>query len=188
MSIDPKGDRGKHQAQRPAGVGCTPVETTHEKLGPAFFTPHRQGQTIGMGIDPDPFLLVLGKNAVVLEARVELQTKVLARPIPRAHASHPVLEQPRLALEEVDSSPGVAKQRKPALPQAQVERRSVKGYRQSMLTRLPAEAQVFQRKAVPPFSRKRVNHKEGLAVAGCLAKHVGLALRHMPIDVVPERR
>ena len=56
-----------------------------------------------------------------------------------------------------------------------------------MLARLPAEAQIFERKTAPPLSRQRVDHDEGLLVVGCLPKHVGLAGGYMPIEVVPER-
>ena len=140
-----------------------------------------------MGIDPDPLLRVLGKNRVVLKARVDLETKILARSIPRTRASYPVFEQPRLGLEKVDGFPRVAEELQFAFPQAQAQRPSVESYRQSMLAHLPAETQGFEGKTVLPFSRQRVDHEKGLAVVGDLPKQVGLAPGCIPIDIDPER-
>ena len=123
----------------------------------------------------------------MLEARVGFEPNVFAWPINGAGAHHPVLEQSRLGLEKVDRPPGVAKERELAFPQAQAQRSSVEGDGQAMLARLPAEAQVFQRKTAPPFSRQRVDHEEGLAVVRELAEQVGLACRHMAVHVPPQR-
>ena len=121
-------------------MGCAAVEAAHEEFAPAFLEARRQGQTIGMGIYPDPLRYVPGNDGVVLEARVGFEPNVFARPIDRACTRHPVLEQSRLGLEEVHRPSRVAKQRELAFPQAQAERSSVECDGQAMLAYLPAEA------------------------------------------------